>query len=282
MEDKALYTQILGIQAPWEIVHIDLDVMKERVDIYIEWPVGTDVPCPVCEKRNKESICKVHDRRKERAWRHLDTCQMKTFIHSHIPRVKCPEHGVKSINISWAGEMVRFTHLFERLAIQMLKCSANRCQTAKVLRISWDELNRIMSHAVIRGLSRRKEELINSIGIDEKSFLSGHSYVAVMTDIEGKRVIDVAKDRDEIAVDTLWQGLSEEQRKNVKSVCMDFWKVYISGVSRHAPQADIVIVYDRFHVTKHLNEAVDKVRKKEHRELQKIRTRAFHEQNICG
>jgi len=95
-----------------------------------------------------------------------------------------------------------------------------------------------MSHAVIRGLSRRKEETINSIGMDEKSFHSGHSYVTVMTDIEGKRVIDVAENRDETAVDTLWQGLSEKQRKNVQSVFMDFWKAYISGVCRHAPQAD--------------------------------------------
>ena len=46
---------------------------------------------------------------------------------------------------------------------------------------------------------------------------------------------------------------------------MDFWKTYILGTRCHAPQADIV--FDRFHVTKHLNEAVDKIRKKEHREL---------------
>ena len=262
MEDKALYSQILGIQPPWEIVDIDLDMKQERIDIFVEWPVHTDAPCPVCEK---EVLCKVHDRRKERVWRHLDTCQMKTFIHSHIPRVKCPHHGIKTIHINWANEMVRFTHLFERLAIQMLKSSANRSQTAKVLRVSWDELNRIMSRAVDRGLSRRKNEFILSIGMDEKSFLSGHRYVTVMTDIQGKRVIDVAENRDKDAVDTLWQELSDEQRKNVQSVCMDFWKAYISGALRHVPQADIV--YDRFHVTKHLNEAVDKVRKNEHREM---------------
>jgi len=96
MENKALYTQILGIHTPWEIVQIDLDVMKERVDIYIEWPAGKDAPCPFCDKGNKETLCKVHDRRKERVWRHPDSCQMKTFIHSHITRVKCPKHGVIS------------------------------------------------------------------------------------------------------------------------------------------------------------------------------------------
>ena len=265
MEDKALYTQILGIQSPWEIVKIRLDIEDERIDISVEWPAGIQAPCPVCQKENNEALCKIHDRRKERVWRHLDTCQMKTFIHSHIPRVKCPEHGIKTISIDWADEMARFSHLFEGFAIQILKMSANRSQTAKVLRVSWDELNRIMLRAVDRGLSRRKNEIISSIGIDEKNFLSGHSYVTVMTDNKRKRVIDVAENRDEEAVDTLWQTLSDEQRKNVQSVCMDFWKAYSSGARRHVPQADIV--YDRFHVTKHLNEAVDKVRKKEHREL---------------
>jgi transposase len=265
MEDKALYTQILGIRVPWEITDIDLKMDQEQVDIYVEWPAGIEAPCPVCQKEHKERICKVYDRRKERVWRHLDTCQLKTFIHSHIPRIKCPIHGVKTISINWADEMARFTHLFEGLAIQMLKMSANRSQTAKVLRISWDELNRIMLRAVDRGLSRRKREIIPSIGIDEKSFLSGHSYVTIMTDHKRKRVIDVGENRDEDAVNTLWQGLSDEQRENVQSVCMDFWKAYISGARRYVPQADIV--YDRFHVSKHLNEAVDKVRRKEHREL---------------
>jgi len=88
-----------------------------------------------------------------------------------------------------------------------------------------------------------------------------------MTDIKGKRIIDVAEDRDRTAVDTLWQKLTKNQRNHVQAVCMDFWKAYISGVARHVPQDDIV--HDRFHVTKYLNEAVDKVRKREHRDLQK-------------
>ena len=265
MEDIALYTQILGIQPPWEIDHINLDMEQERVDVYVEWPAKEDAPCPICQKEQKDTLCKIHDRRKERVWRHLDTCQMKTYIHSHIPRVKCPLHGIKTISIDWADEMARFTCLFEGLAIQMLQISANRSKTADILRVSWDELNRIMTRAVKRGLSRRQNEVIPSIGMDEKSFLAGHSYVTVMTDNTGKRVIDVAENRDGDAVDTLWKGLSEEQRDNVQSVCVDFWKAYIFGARRYAPQADIV--YDRFHVTKHLNEAVDKVRKKEHREL---------------
>ena len=251
------------------IEHIDLDIEQERIDVYVEWPSKAEAPCPVCQQEQKETLYKIHDRRKKRVWRHLDTCQMKTFIHSHLPRITCPNHGVKTIKIDWADEKVRFTHLFEGLAIQMLKSSANRSKTANILRVSWDELNRIMTRAVDRGLSRRKNDIIHSIGMDEKSFLSGHRYVTIMTDNLGKRVINVAENRDTDAVNTLWEGLTDVQRDNVQSVCMDFWKAYISGARRHAPQADIV--YDRFHVTKHLNEAVDKVRKKEHRKLCRVK-----------
>lgn len=230
MEDKEFYKQILGIQTPWKIDHIDLDMEHERVDVYVEWPLKTEAPCPVCKQEHRETLCKVHDRRKKQVWRHLDTCQMKTFIHSHIPRIKCPHHGIKMIEIDWADEKIRFTHLFEGLAIQMLKSSANRSKTANILKVSWfvrtpleDELNGIMTRAVDRGLSRRKNDIIHSIGMDEKSFLSGHRYVTIMTDNLGKRVIDVAENRDTDAVNTLWEGLSDEQRDNVQSVCMDFW-----------------------------------------------------------
>lgn len=267
MEDKTLYQQILGIQAPWEIVRVDLNVAGKRVDLYVEWPRHISAPCPECQAIGQAKSYPIHDRRQERAWRHLDTCQMKTIIHCKIPRVSCPEHGVKTITVSWAENHSRFTILFEGFALHLLKTSANRSQTAKILRISWDEMHHIMAKGVARGLSRRVDEPIPFIGIDEKSFLSGHHYVTVLTDIQGKRVIDVAENRDTTAVNTLWQGLTSHQREQVEAVCMDFWKAYRTGVSVHASQADIV--HDRFHVVKYLNEAVDKVRRKEHKDLLK-------------
>lgn len=63
----------------------------------------------------------------------------------------------------------------------------------------------------------------------------------------------------------MWQGLTESQRSKVKAVCLDFWKTYFLGVGRYAPNSDIV--HERFHVSKYLNEAVDKVRENEYRQL---------------
>lgn len=267
MEDKTLYTQILGIQPPWEIAKVDLDLEDQRVDVYVQWPARTNAICPECQVAEEQNPCPIHDRRPERSWRHLDTCQMKTIIHCRIPRVQCPKHGVKTLKVPWAEAHARFTRLFEGFALEVLKGSANRSQTAKLLKISWDEMNHIMAKGVARGLSRRKADPIPYIGMDEKSFLSGHRYVSVMTDINGKRVLEVAENRDATSVNTLWQSLSSQQRGQVAAVCMDFWQAYRTGVTRYAGQADIV--HDRFHVTKYLNEAVDKVRKCEHKVLQK-------------
>ncbi|MDA3941888.1 MAG: transposase family protein [Spirochaetia bacterium] len=190
MDDKELYRQILGVVAPWKIKTIELALEQDRVDIYLEWPKLQDGTCPECEK-----TCKVHDRRTERTWRHLDTCQLKTFIHCQIPRVKCDEHKTKTMEVPWAEDMSRFTKQFERIAIQFLEASENRSKTAEVLRLSWDELNHIMEKAVNRGLSRRTDDTIKTIGMDEKSYLKGQSYITVMTDTEGKRILDVVQDR---------------------------------------------------------------------------------------
>lgn len=260
MDDKELYRQILGIVSPWEIKRIDLSMDQGSVDIYLDWPYLQKGVCPECGK-----AFKIHDRREERVWRHLDTCQLKTLIHCQIPRVKCPDHKTKTMKVPWAEDMSRFTRQFERIAILFLAASENRSKTATALRLSWDEMNHIMKKAVQRGLSRRKDEPIKYIGMDEKSFLKGHNYVTVMTDITEKRVIDVARDRKTESVNALWGSLTKKQKSGIEAVSMDFWKAFITGAETHVPHA--AIVHDKFHIMKYMNAAVDKVRKEENKLL---------------
>ncbi len=98
-----------------------------------------------------------------RTLRHLDTCQLKTYIHCRIPRVKCPEHKTKTLKVPWAQETSRFTSLFESMAILFLEGSKNISKTSLGLRISWSEMNTIMKRAVRRGLARRKNETIRRL-----------------------------------------------------------------------------------------------------------------------
>ena len=112
MQDKEFYQQILGLESPWFVVDVQLDTDTQQVDVHVEHPPGTTFCCPEC----KQSLA-CYDHVSPRQWRHLDTMQFKTILHAAVPRVNCPKHGVKQVNVPWAERNSRFTLFFERFAI---------------------------------------------------------------------------------------------------------------------------------------------------------------------
>lgn len=256
------YSQLLGLNEPWIVENVDLDMINKRVTINISWPTNCHPTCPICNLP-----APLHDHRNERTWRHLDTMQFETVIKAKIPRSNCPVDGIKTINIPWAGSGSRFTTMFEHFAIDILLSTKSIKDAAIILGISWDQIQQIQHRAVERGLKDRELKDIKNIGIDEKSFLSGHKYASVMVDIDGARVLDVVKDRTQESANELWSTLPDEIKKDVDAVAMDMWPAFINAAKDNVPQADIV--HDKFHIAKYLNEAVDSVRKKEHKELMK-------------
>lgn len=258
---KSHYRLLLGLDKHWDVANVALDVASKSVTISLEYR-GSGGVCPECGAQ-----CGLKDHGPERRWRHLDTMQFETILVARIPRANCSACGVKTIAVPWGEKHSRFTQMFEAFAIDVLICAGSVTAAAALLNLSWDSAHAIIESAVKRGLIRRDLDGIRYVGIDEKSFGQGQDYVSVMTDTEGARVIEVAPGRTGESADILWNSLSEKQRRSIAAVSMDMWQVYESSVERHAPQAEIV--FDRFHISKHLNEAVDKVRKTEHRELMK-------------
>jgi transposase len=124
-----------------------------------------------------------------------------------------------------------------------------------------------MKRAVERGLLRRKVDQLRLVGVDEKSFGSGQDYVSLMTDLEEPRVLEVVPGNDKESGCQLWQALPEEQRQQVQAAAMDMSAGFAAATRQEAPQA--AIVHDKFHVSQMLNEAVDKVRRREHNQLKK-------------
>jgi len=133
MRDVELYRHVLGLESPWTVARVDLTVKEQRVDVWAEHKDGHRGACPECGTE-----LPLYDHAEERAWRHLDTCQVLTSLHARPPRVQCPAHGVRQVRLPWAEPHARFTALFERLAIDVLKESAVRGAT-RILRISWDD-----------------------------------------------------------------------------------------------------------------------------------------------
>lgn len=254
------YALLLGVKSPWAVEGVKLDVAGKRVEIGVEWTSGHEVPCPQCGK-----FCSIADHAPERRWRHLDTMQFETVIRARVPRSRCLEHGVKTITVPWAEAGSRFTLLFERFALDVLRASRSLSQACALLELDWDAMQRIMDRAVTRGLARREIEAVAHVGIDEKSFGAGQSYISLLSDLDRSRVLEVVEGCDQAAAETLWASLPPEQRAQVEAVALDMAPAFIAATQASVPQAELV--HDKFHIAKHLNEAVDKVRRQENKQL---------------
>lgn len=254
------YASLLGIGSPWEIETVELKMAEKKVEISLVWQWGNDAKCPECGR-----ACSIHDCAPERTWRHLDTMQFTTLIRARTPRANCPEHGVKTMQVPWAAPQGRFTLLFERFAVEVLLASASVSQACQLLGLSWDSAQEIMRRAVERGLKRRQQDGLKYLGMDEKSFKRGQSYITLLTDLEQSRVLDVVEERTTEAAGQLWSTLKAEQKQTVEAVAVDMWEPFIKTIEQQVPEADIV--HDKFHVSKYLSEAVDQVRRTEHKEL---------------
>jgi transposase len=191
--------------------------------------------------------------------------QFITVIRARTPRANCPEHGVKTMTVPWAAPQGRFTLHFERFAIEVLLACANVQAGCALLGIGWETGHAIMKRAVARGLERRQLDQLKHLGLDEKSFRRGHSYITLLTDLEQSRVLEVVAGPTTEAAGQLWDSLSAEQKAGVEAVAVDMWEPFVQSVREQVPAADVV--HDKFHVSKYLNEAVDKVRRQEHKEL---------------
>ena len=259
MRDFELYQAVLGLQAPWAVVNVELDITRQQVTVTADAGPGP-YPCPECQE-----TVPGYDR-KHRRWRHLDTCQFTTWVQTGVPRVRCPVHGVKQITVPWAEPGSQFTAWFERLAIDLLReCSVKGA--AGLLRLTWDEAWGIKARAVTRGLHRRTQEVVQHLGVDEKALAKRHRYLTVVADLAQSRVLYLAEDRKQESLDGFWATLTPEQQDGIEAIAMDMWEPYIQSTRAHLAEADSKIVFDKFHVAKHLHEAVDQVRRREHRTL---------------
>jgi transposase len=261
MESVELYRQLLGLVAPWTVERVELDMSKQHVEVHVGHPAGQRFACPECGRE-----LGVYDHVAERVWRHLDSCQFLTYLHARAPRVSCPAHGVHQVTLPWAQAGSRFTNLFEALAIDVL-LAANVKKAAQILRITWDEAWHLMERAVNRGRSAKNNDVPRQIGVDEKAIAKGHRYMTLVCDLEEATVEYVGEDRKETSLAAYFDGFAQERLEQIEAISLDMWPAYINACRDKVPGADGKMVFDRFHIMRHVVEAVDKVRKQEHKAL---------------
>jgi len=254
-----LFTNALGLKDPWKVTEVIFNSNESKIDIYISKTKGTKVTCPVCDKE-----CSAHDSI-ERTWRHLNFFQYKAFIHCKVPRSECSDHGIKQIEVPWARKDSGFTLLFEAFVMMLVKNMPVNA-VANLIGIYSDRVWRIIDYYVSQAYNCVDFSDVATIGLDETSNKRGHNYITLFVDLDKSKVIHATEGKDASTIKT-FKEVFEDHNGNtpsVENISCDMSPAFIKGVNEQFPDADIT--FDKFHVIKKINEAVDEVRRVELKE----------------
>ena len=159
------------------------------------------------------------------------------------------------VQVPWAGARSRWTLQFEARALKVLQGSESVQAACRLLRLNWESAHILMQRAVDRGLQRRSLDDLEFIGIDEKSFGRGQDFGTLCNDLKRCRVLEVIRGRTSESVCEALGCMTTEQAKKVKAACLDMSAAFEKALVLTLPWA--LRVYDRFHISKLLGEAVD-------------------------
>jgi len=259
-EKYNVFESALEIPEPWYVFHHELAKKESTLHIYIEYQRGAEFSCPNCGKPG----CKVHDiLDQDRTWRHLDFWQYQTLLHARMPRVRCESCGkIRTVQIDWARPGAGFSLLFDYHVLSLM----TEMPVAAVARKVGEHdtrLWRVFKHYVDKAVENMDVSNIKRIAMDETSRTRGHKYVTLFVDSDTKRVIFITTGKGSVVLQDFCGFLDSKgvSRSQIKEFCCDMSPSFISGIEENFPEASIT--FDKFHVMKLVNEAVDKVRRGE-------------------
>jgi transposase len=278
---KDFFNLLLDFGDEWAITNIESNHKSQEVFLDLEY-VSDSYEDPLSLTK-----AKLYDHTEVRVWRHLDILHYKSYVRCRIPRVLCSDGKVRQISIGWADKHGRHTFSFEIKVIDLLKVTKNQTKTAEYLSCSFRLVNRIMHRCTQRGMERRSYSHIafEHISIDEKSFQKGHKYVTVISHPKSGVILDVGEGRDTTSTEQLLdKTFTKNQLESINTVSMDMWKPYMQSIDNKVPNAEIV--HDKFHLIKYLNEAIDKVRRREVQKNEVLKNSRYillkNEQNLTA
>jgi len=262
MNSEALFTLALGLNTPWEVHKVELVALPgEHKELHIEigfqkgakFPDESGTPCGVYDTLTRQ-------------WRHLNFFEHTCYIHCDVPRIQTTAGKVMQIPVPWARPGSGFTLLFEAFAMYLVEREMPVKRAAETLKVYPQRIWNVFDYWV--SLAREKDDpsTITKLGIDETSSKKGHNYVTIGVDMESKRVIHAVEGKGKAAVASIQERLISKnvQPEQIVQASMDLSPAFISGVTEYFPKAEIT--FDRFHVVKLLNEAMNKLRILEQKE----------------
>jgi len=262
MDQNELFAVGLGLAAPWKVTRSGLeesDGQSKILYVDIDFEAGSEFPCPSCGKP-----CKAYDSEVKR-WRHMNFWQHATYLSARVPRVDCPEHKVRQVEVPWARAGSGFTLMFEALVLAL----AREMPVSAIGALMGEHdtrLWRIVRHYVGEAHAAQVWGLIRAVAIDETATRKGQRYATVVVEIDLElkskaRLLFMPPERTAASVGQFAEAMAAHgaSPQQVRIAAIDMSAAYQKGVAEHLPQAKVV--FDRFHVMKLAGEAVDAVRK---------------------
>jgi transposase len=232
----------------------------ERIEIRIRAHAGRARRCSQCGQP-----APGYDQLEERAWQHVPLWGIEVWFHYAPRRVECPEHGVVVEDLPWNEGKRRLTTAMMGFLAHWARRLSWR-ETAQVFQTSWEAVYRSVEWFVAWGLAHRELKGVESIGVDEIHWgkgLRATNFLTVIYQIDAhcRRLLFVGKGRSKRTLQQGLRVLGPAVVQGLRFVCSDMWKPYLEVIAAQVGQA--LQVLDRFHITMHLNQAVDQVRRAE-------------------
>ncbi len=215
----------------------------------------------VCSGCGELKRCALDTKTKARLWRHLDCWRMRTDVIAPLRRVRCKRCGIRVEKVPWARSRSHLTHQFEAEILDRAR-DTSIAGVCRQLRVHWTTVMRLLERWVRESAEKHFRHRLRRIGVDEVSYGRGHrKYLTIVWDHDRGHVVWIGKGKERDTLDQFFAKLGKRRSKRLVCVTMDMAEAYIGAVRTHAAQADIV--FDRFHIERHLTEAVNEVRKAE-------------------
>jgi transposase len=256
--EKSLFEKALHIESPFYIKEVDFDIEKKRLEINIDFIRGSTF-------KYDNSEHKAYDT-KAKQWRHLNFFEHECYLNVRVPRIKPGDGKVKLVAMPWEGLSNGFTLLFEALAMQLCKAMPVN-QVSTLINESDDKLWRMLEKYIDTGRGLEDFSGLVSVGVDETSKRKHHDYISLFVDMEKRKTIYITEGKSSDTVKEFKKDLEMHNgnAESVENVSCDMSPAFIKGVREYLPNAEIT--FDKFHILKTINEAVDKVRGEEAKSL---------------
>ncbi|MGH3791219.1 MAG: ISL3 family transposase [Pseudonocardiaceae bacterium] len=259
MDELGLFTAALGLGGPWRVTRSEFDAEATQLDLYLGFERGARFACPA--KDCAHGGCPVHDT-VDKTWRHLDFFQHTAFLHARLPRVRCPGHGVRQVDVPWARPGSGFTLLFEALILSFAAVMPI-AKVAAMTREHDTRIWRVVEHHVNAARDQLDCTGVTRVGMDETSARKGQDYISIVADLDARRVLFATGGRSAGTVGRFAADLADHggDPATVTDTSSDMSTAFISGIRAHLPNARMT--FDRYHLAATLSEAIDTVRRHE-------------------